>query len=135
MAEESASTSELLSVHPIVPSERKPRLPYIAASVILVIFGLIGGVWLYNEVTVEKALQHVIVADPRNQSVQARAHYDGWIDLNSVVFDISDVSPKASRMDVFRCFLQYAEAMKERRFKRVVLAARGKKKWFCTRIW
>jgi hypothetical protein len=127
---EIASTSEPTPARPTAVAEPARRRRLIALVPLLVIVGVIGGVWLYNAVTLQKPLDRVLVNDPRNQSVKVRVHYDGWIDFNTVVFDISDVSPNASRMDVFRCFLQYAEAMKGQRFKRVILAARGKRKFW-----
>ncbi len=129
MGDETVMPSERVTVTPVVVDKSKKHGLVLAVFASLIL-GLAGGVLLYNAVAVEKPLDRVLIADPRNQSVKARAHYDGWIDFNTVVFDISDVSPNASRIDVFRCFIQYAEAMKTQRFKRVVLAARGKKKFW-----
>jgi hypothetical protein len=86
-------------------------------------------VWAYNEVTVQKPLSRILISDPRNHVVKASAHYDGWLDFNTIVFDVTDLSGDATRMDVFRLFLQYAQAMKESRVKRVILAADGKNKF------
>ena len=94
------------------------------AVIVLAFFG----VWFFNYVCVERPLQQVLTADPRNQVVRASAHFEGWIDPNTLVFDLTDVSG-ASRMDVFRSFLQYAEAMKESDFTRVILACGGTNKF------
>jgi len=93
-------------------------------TVVLVVF-LICGIWAFNYVSANRPLQNVLATDPRNQVVKAQAHFDGWIDLNTLVFDVTGVSTTATRMDVFRSFLEYAEAMKDRRFTKVILAARG----------
>jgi hypothetical protein len=94
---------------------------------------LIGGwflaVWAYNEITLQKPLDEVLTSDSRNGVVVAKAHFDGWIDTQSVVFDISDVSEHSSQMDVFRVFLQYAKAQKEHRYKQIILAGYGQKKF------
>jgi hypothetical protein len=67
--------------------------------------------------------------NPRNQVVKAQAHFDDWIDLNTLVFDVTGVSGSATRMDTFRSFSQYAEAMKNRHFTKVILAANGRGKF------
>jgi hypothetical protein len=87
------------------------------------------GVLAFNYFSVNRALQGVLTADPRNQVLKARAHYANWIDRNILVFDLTGVDPNASRADVFRAFLQYADAMKAHHFSTVVLAARGRNKF------
>jgi hypothetical protein len=90
---------------------------------------VISGVWAVNYVSANKPLQHVLATDPRNQVVKAQAHFSDWIDLNTLVFDVTGVSDSATRMDVVRSFLQYAEAMKDRHFTKVILAAHGRGKF------
>lgn len=101
----------------------------VIGSGFIVIVLAVFGVWLFNYVSVEKPLQRVLTADPRNQVVKASAHFDGWVDSKTLVFDLTDVSGKATRMDVFRSFLQYAQSMKERHFTKVILACRGANKF------
>jgi hypothetical protein len=67
----------------------------------------------------------VLTSDPRNQVITAHAHFDNWIDPSTLVFDLIDVSGNATRIDVFRALLQYSQAMKDRHFTKVILAARG----------
>lgn len=109
--------------------ERKPALKILAVSLLFVLVAVACGLWAFNYLSVDRPLQNVLTADSRNRVVSARAHFGGWIDTNALVFDLTDVSAKAARIDVFRVFLQYAEAMKNRRFATVVLAARGKEKF------
>jgi hypothetical protein len=90
---------------------------------------VILGTWLLNYVKAERPLRRVLSADPRNGVVKAQARFDSWIDLNTLVFDVSEVSATATRADVFRCLLEYAEAMKDHHFTKVILAARGKSKF------
>jgi hypothetical protein len=84
---------------------------------------------MYNETTLQKPLQRMLVADPRNHVVRAKAHYDGWIDAHSVVFDLTDVAGDSSQMDVFRVLLQYAREQKDHQYQRIILAAYGQKKF------
>ena len=103
------------------------RNTLIAASVAAVI--VVCGVWALNYLSVDRPLQQVLSADQRNQVVKAEAHFGGWVNPDTLVFDLTDVSGSATRMDVFRAFLQYAEAMKDRNFTAVVMATRGKSKF------
>jgi len=92
----------------------------------VIAFIIIFGVWLYNYLVVGRPLKRVLNADPRNSVIQAEAHFERWLDLNTVVFNLTGITGKATRMDVFRSFLQYAEAMKDHRYGMVILADRGK---------
>jgi len=115
-------------LHPHKTSSSRP-LMFTLVGVFLTVVCVMGGVWMYNEVTCQKPLQRVLVGDPRNAVIQAKAHLDGWIDTDSLVFDVSDMSGEASQMDVFRVFLQYANAQKGRQYRQVVLASYGSKKF------
>lgn len=87
------------------------------------------GVRALNYLSVGRPLQRVLSTDPRNEVVRAQAHFGDWIDPKTLVFGLTGVTANATRMDVFRAFLQYAEAMKDRDFTRVILAARGTSKF------
>ena len=102
----------------------RPYNLLIGGFVVLLAVGL-SGVWLFNYLSVNRPLQHVLKADPRNQVVSALAEFGNWIDVDTLVFDLTSISASATRMDVFRVFLQYAETMKDRHFAKVILSVRG----------
>ncbi len=77
--------------------------------------------------TVNEPLQEIL-KDRSNQVVRADAHVDGS-NPNALVFDLTEISGSASRLDIFRILWQYAEAMKERHFTKVILASHGVKKF------
>jgi hypothetical protein len=106
----------------------KSRHLLIGAVALALIVGLCG-VWAFNYVRVNRPLQRVLTTDPRNQVVTAQAHLENWVDLDTLIFDLTSVSANATRMDVFRAFLQYAEAMKDYHFAKVILSARGTNKF------
>jgi|GEM_PF-470624 hypothetical protein len=89
----------------------------------------ICGVWFINYSSLQKPLQQVLASDSRNQGVQAKAYSDGWFSFDTLVFDVTDVASTATRADVFRVFLQYANAIKTKHLTKVVLACRGEKKF------
>ena len=121
---------------PAVPVEtdaRSPKKPKLLLSALLGLILLtacaVGGVWVYNETTLQKPLQRVLLADPRNHVVKAKAHFDGWIDTHSVVFDLADVTGDSSQMDMLRVLLEFAKEQKDHQYQRIVLAAYGQKKF------
>ena len=122
MSEESAMS--VVAVATDLQSPKKPTLLLLALLGMTLLAGCaVGGVWMYNETTLQKPLQRMLVADPRNHVVRAKAHYDGWIDTHSVVFDLTDVAGDSSQMDVFRVLLQYARELKDHQYQRIILAA------------
>jgi hypothetical protein len=122
--------STLLAVVSDAQSSQKPKLLLMVLLGLILLAGCaVGSVWIYNEITLQKPLQRVIVSDPRNHVVRAKAHFDGWIDTHTVVFDLNDVVGEASQMDVFRVLLQYAKEQKDHQYQRIVLAAYGQKKF------
>jgi len=97
--------------------------------VLVVIVAALASIWLYNQTMLQGPLSRVLDSDSRNKSVTVKAHFDNWIDTGTVVFNLSDVSGESSPMDVFRVFLQFAQAQKEHHYDKVVLAAYGDKKF------
>lgn len=118
---------------PVETDARPPKKPKFLLSALLGLILLagcaVGGVWVYNETTLQKPLQSVLVADSRNHVVRAKAHFDGWIDTHSVVFDLADVAGDSSQMDVFRVLLQYAKKQRDHQYQLIILAAYGQKKF------
>jgi len=122
-----------MSEVPVETHARSPKKPTLLPSALLGLILLggcaVGGVWMYNQTTLQKPLQSVLVSDPRNLVVRAKVHFDGWIDTHSVVFDLSDVAGDSTQMDVFRVLLQFAKEQKDHRYQRIMLAAYGQKKF------
>lgn len=109
------------------PRSNTIRILVIAGFALVLL--IIGGTWAANYFTVERPLQRVLSTDQRNHVCKAKAHFGGWVDPKTLVFDVTGVSGDATRLDVFRAFLQFAEAMKDQHFAKVVLAARGTNKF------
>ncbi len=106
---------------------RKARL-LLGVSVLSLLL-IAGGVWTYNKTIVQQPLERVLLSDPRNQVVDVHARFDGWVDFATINFEITGLSPNASKADVFRVLLQYAAAQKDKTFERVILSAFGRKKF------
>jgi hypothetical protein len=109
---------------------KKPKFVLMALSTLLLLAGsAAAGVWVYNEIALQKPLQRVLTSDSRNHAVTANVHFDGWIDTHTVVFDLSDVMDNSSEMDVFRVLLEYAKEQKDHQYRRIILAAYGQRKF------
>ena len=78
-----------------------------------------------NYVQCQLPLHQVAAADPRNEGISARAHLKYGVVPSTLVFDLRELAPENSMADVFRVFLQYAQAMQVSKFERVELAYRG----------
>jgi hypothetical protein len=93
----------------------------------VLVVSAVAAVFFLNH-AVNAPLQKVIDDDPRNEGVMANAHYDGF-EFSTLVFDLKDISGTNSRADLFRVFLHYAHAMKDKDFESVELAFRGTTKF------
>lgn len=132
MEQQATALSEQPLGQPQAPPTAKPRRTkavLAAASVFVLTAVGVVGFWFHNQATLQKPLYEVLEADSRNKNVHAQAHYDGWFDTKTVVFNLSDVSGESSSLDIFRVFLQFAQSQKEHEYKEVILAAYGEKKF------
>jgi Type VI secretion system VasI, EvfG, VC_A0118 len=120
---------ELLPHQPPRPASRFTLSDVIlaGAGLIIVLAGLVYLMLLSVDNTVDKPLQ-TILKEPDNQMIRASAQVDG-LNYKTLVFDLARPTGNASGLDVMRPFLQYAGAMKERHFTKVILACQGENKF------
>jgi hypothetical protein len=85
----------------------------------------VAGIAAANYVSLGRPLARVLESDGRNTGISASAHFGRYIDTSVLVFDLEGVSPTSAPIDVFRTLLQYAAAVKDKRYSRVELAHRG----------
>lgn len=98
----------------------------VGGAVALVLLA-IGLVYAINN-SVNGPLQKTITTDSRNAGIEAKARYGNFA-RSLLVFDLTNISANNSRADVFRVFLQYAAAVKDKQFESVQLAWRGRVKF------
>jgi hypothetical protein len=110
------------------PAKRSKAIIIVPIVVVALIAAALLGIWLFNQTRLQGPLSKVLDSE-RNKNVIAKAHFDGWIHTDTVVFDLSEVSGESSAMDIFRVFLQFAETQKEHRYDKVILSAYGEKKF------
>jgi hypothetical protein len=108
---------------------RRRRQIRIAISTPILIAVLGAGMAAWNQVTLQAPMQEALEADSRNVGIEVRVHYKYYLMPGVVVYDLRQVSPDKAPVDVFRVFLQFADAMKGESFDRVELAFRGETKF------
>lgn len=87
------------------------------------------GVLLWNQTMLQSPLNRVLDDDPRNEGVQAKAHYGAYVKHGELVFDLQTVGGDKAPVDIFRVLLQFSATLQDQRFDRVILAHRGTNKF------
>lgn len=80
-------------------------------------------------INLQSKVANVLGADRRNDGIKVSAYFRDNIGKSVMVYDLVGVTSDKSRADVFRVFLDVAEAMGNERFTEVVLASRGDHKF------
>lgn len=92
------------------------------AAIFATIFGM-------NYVILQSPMSEILDADPRNKGISISVNFGNYINPSELVFNLRDLSGSNSPADVSRVLFQYAEALKAKEFKRVILAYRGTPKF------
>lgn len=100
----------------------------LAKSIITLLVAAVA-VLVGNYLLVHRDLALVLDSDPRNKGVVAYAHYDHYVEPNTIVLDLRSVSGTNSPVDVFRILLQFSRSQKETEYTAVKLAFRGEPKF------
>jgi hypothetical protein len=88
----------------------------------LVILVAIAG---WNYLTVQRPLTIAVGSDSRNEGIFLVAHYEWFLKPDVVVFDLRSISGSNSETDVIGSLLQFAQALQNRNFDKVVLSYKG----------
>lgn len=84
----------------------------------------------FNHFTLSKSMSEVIESDFRNKDIQISVHYENYVNLNVLVFDVSNIRMTHSAADIFRVFWAYSNKMKDKSFDKVILSSKGKAKFY-----
>ena len=88
---------------------------------------MIGG---WNYASVQRPVSERLAKDPRNETISLWAYHQYGVSPGTLVIDLRKLSGESSQIDVMRALLQSAEAHKDSKFDRVVLAYHGSSKFF-----
>jgi hypothetical protein len=100
---------------------------FIYFLILLIGLMLFAGCTVSQDAELQASLDKVIKDDSRNSGIAATAYYSEYPSV--IVFDIQSIEGETSKLDVFRVFLQFADALQEKKFDRVELAYQGKTKF------
>lgn len=78
----------------------------------------------------KEPMSAVMRSDSRNKGIDVDVYFGGFWGSETLVYDLQSVEPQKSMIDVIRVLFQYAEAVQERDFKKVVLAYKGEDKFW-----
>ncbi len=102
-------------------STKSKRMLLAVASTLLLSFGSIAALNQLLQSEVNSALDE----DSRNDGIEVDVHYANYVDTDTLVYSIAAVDADTAPIDVFRAFLQSAEALKDSRYDTVELAYQG----------
>lgn len=115
----------------IVEAKRtKPQ--YIVCGIFIFLLIVICG---FNYINLQSHMNSILKNDPRNLNISVSVHYDKYLNLNTLVYDLKEVSNERSTADVFRVFLQFAESVKDNKFDVVELSFNGITKFKMTGVY
>jgi len=100
------------------------------SGISIIVLGLCA--FLFNYLTLQLPIKNKIKTDPRNDGVNICIHYKYYLIPSQIVFDIRSISGSNAPVDVFRVFLQSAEALQNKKINKVELASKGKTKFYIT---
>lgn len=91
----------------------------------LVLAAVPGLIWIGNWAAIHRPVASSWADDSRNEGIDIWTHYAWWVQPDTLVLDIRDVSLSKAAVDVMRMVFRAAEVMKDRDFDTVILAYRG----------
>jgi hypothetical protein len=91
---------------------------------LLIVFTGIALLAAFNISTLHKHLMDISHQDSRNKEITIIAHYQYFVNPNSIVFDVWDVG-NASHADILRNLFQLAGKLKDKKYEKIILSYRG----------
>jgi hypothetical protein len=110
-----------------VNAKRRSGLKIILGTIVALGIGS-GLTYWANYANLQSEMDRVIQGDNRNSGVQVSVHYGNYVDSSILIYDLEGISSN-SMADVFRVFLQFASAIKNKRFTTVELAFKEQTKF------
>lgn len=108
------------------PPSGKRRIIVLFVALAALVIGVVGGLYLYNNV-ISGPVREALAGE---SGAQISVHRRNWISSEEIVFDIRSVEGSVSAADMTRRLLKAAEALQGRLFSRVYLAHRGEEKFY-----
>ncbi|MGH9459219.1 MAG: hypothetical protein ACRD2J_16410 [Thermoanaerobaculia bacterium] len=103
-----------------MPAFRKAKLVFVGTPIIATMIG-----YLANFLVLQQPMNEIIRGNEAFNGITVSAHYEYWIIPGVVVYDLKDLGSETTPLQVHTAFLEYARAMTDRDFDKVVLRWRG----------
>lgn len=100
----------------------------IIRPVLIIIFILIA-IYSYNYVSLQMPSNNITSEDSRNQGINFETHYEYYVNTSTLIFNLKNIPLDKAPADIFRTFLQTSSALKDKNFKEIKLAYKGKVKF------
>lgn len=107
-----------------MPAFRKAKLVFVGTPVLATIIGY-GANFLF----LQQPMNEILQSNAAFRGMNVSAHYEYWIVPGVVVYDLKGIGDSSTPLQVHTAFLEYAKAMKDHQFDRVVLRWRGRERF------
>ena len=82
-----------------------------------------------NYFTLHRHVANTISSNPSNDGIKVVARYQWLLNPGTIVYDLRSVNGETSAIDVNRVLFGFAEKLKNREYKKVILSYKGKEKF------
>jgi predicted nucleic acid-binding Zn ribbon protein len=107
-----------------IPTLRNKKLVFVGTPLVAALIGYSANLFLLQE-----PVNDIIRQSASLRGMQVSAHYQYWVVPGVVVYDLRSLSLRQTPIDVHTAFLEFAKELKEKRYSRVELSYRGKRKF------
>jgi hypothetical protein len=107
-----------------IPHLRNKKLIFVGTPLIAALVG-----YSANFVLLQQPVNDVLKQNGAYRGMDVSAHYEYWVVPGVVVYDLRNVSPRQTPIDVHTAFLEFAKKVKEKRYSRLELSYRGIEKF------
>jgi hypothetical protein len=107
-----------------IPAMRNRKLVFVGTPLVAALIGYSANFFL-----LQQPVNDILHEKASFAGMQISAHYEYWVIPGVIVYDIQGLSVRQTPIDVHTAFLEFARKFKEKRYSRVDLSYRGKKKF------
>jgi len=107
-----------------LPALRNKRLVFVGTPLIAALIGYSANLFLLQE-----PVNDILRENAAFRGMEVSAHYEYFVVPGVIVYDLQSLSFRQTPIDVHTAFLEFAKELKEKRYKRVDLSYKGKKKF------
>lgn len=107
-----------------MPAFRKAKLVFVGTPILATIIG-----YTANFLFLQQPMNEILQNNTAFKGMSVSAHYEYWIVPGVIVYDLKGLGDSSTPLQVHTAFLEYAKAMKDHEFERVVLRWRGRERF------